>query len=96
MAKQNKEEILNKKPSKKEIILTDEISTDTWLYNDKGQLLEVRLDWDKAYLKKYKADIEYQESLPKSKRQYLNPENGKFVGYARAKALGFFEDDEEE
>lgn len=96
MAKQNKEEILNKKPSKKEIILTDEISTDTWLYNDKGQLLEVRLDWDKGYLKKYKADIEYQESLPKSKRQYLNPENGKFVGYARAKALGFFEDDDEE
>ena len=96
MAKQNKEEILNKKPSKKEIILTDEISTDTWVYNDKGQLLEVRLDWDKAYLKKYKADIEYQESLPKSKRQYLNPENGKFVGYSRAKALGFFEDDDEE
>ena len=96
MAKQNKEEILNKKPSKKEIILTDEISTDTWVYNDKGQLLEVRLDWDKAYLKKYKADIEYQESLPKSKRQYLNPENGKFVGYTRAKDLGFFEDDDEE
>lgn len=96
MAKQNKEEILNKTPSKKEIILTDEISTDTWVYNDKGQLLEVRLDWDKAYLKKYKADIEYQESLPKSKRQYLNPENGKFVGYTRAKALGFFEDDDEE
>ena len=95
MAKQNKEEILNKKPSKKEIILTDEISTDTWIYNDKGQLLEVRIDWDKTYLKKYKTDIEYQESLPKSKRQYLNPENGKFVGYARAKALGFFEDGDE-
>jgi hypothetical protein len=95
MAKNNKEEILNKKPSKKEIILTDEISTDTWVYNDKGQLLEVRIDWDKTYLKKYKTDIEYQESLPKSKRQYLNPENGKFVGYARAKALGFFEDGDE-
>jgi hypothetical protein len=95
MAKNNKEEILNKKPSKKEIILTDEISTDTWVYNDKGQLLEVRIDWDKTYLKKYKTDIEYQESLPKSKRQYLNPENGKFVGYARAKSLGFFEDGDE-
>jgi hypothetical protein len=95
MAKNNKEEILNKKPSKKEIILTDEISTDTWIYNDKGQLLEVRIDWDKTYLKKYKTDIEYQESLPKSKRQYLNPENGKFVGYARAKSLGFFEDGDE-
>jgi len=95
MAKNNKEEILNKKPSKKEIILTDEISTDTWIYNDKGQLLEVRIDWDKTYLKKYKTDIEYQESLPKSKRQYLNPENGKFVGYTRAKSLGFFEDGDE-
>ena len=95
MAKNNKEEILNKKPSKKEIILTDEISTDTWVYNDKGQLLEVRIDWDKTYLKKYKTDIEYQESLPKSKRQYFNPENGKFVGYARAKSLGFFEDGDE-
>ena len=95
MAKNNKEEILNKKPFKKEIILTDEISTDTWVYNDKGQLLEVRIDWDKTYLKKYKTDIEYQESLPKSKRQYLNPENGKFVGYARAKSLGFFEDGDE-
>jgi hypothetical protein len=95
MAKNNKEEILNKKPSKKEIILTDEISTDTWVYNDKGHLLEVKLDWDKVYLKKYKEDIEFQRSLPKYKRQYLNPENGKYVGYARAKALGFFEDEDD-
>lgn len=90
MAKKNEE--IAKKSSKIEYVYTDDISTDTWVFNEKGHLLEVRLDWDKAYLKKYKADIEYQESLPKSKRQYLNPENGKFVGYARAKELGFFED----
>lgn len=27
------------------------------------------------------------ESLPKTKRMYLNPANGKMVGYARAKSL---------
>lgn len=80
---------------KKEYVYSDEVSTDTWIFNSKGQLLEVKFDWDKKYLKKYKEDTEFQLSLPKSKRQYLNPENGKFVGYARAKALGFFEDNED-
>lgn len=93
MAKKNED--IPKKSSKKEYVYTDDISVDTWVFNDKGQLLEVRLDWDKVYLKKYKAELDYQASLPKSKRQYLNPENGKYVGYARAKALGFFEDDED-
>jgi hypothetical protein len=87
--------VIETKPQnfKKEYIYSDEISTDTWIFNSKGQLLEVKFDWDKQYLKKYKDDIEFQLSLPKSKRQYINPDNGKFVGYARAKALGFFEDD---
>jgi len=96
MAKKIKEEAIPKKSLKKEVSYTDDEGTDTWIYNDKGHLIEVKLDWNKAFLKKYKADIEYQESLPKSKRQYLNPENGKFVGYARAKALGFFEDEDDE
>lgn len=94
MAKKNEE--IAKKSSKIEHVYTDDISTDTWVFNEKGQLLEVKLDWDKAYLKKYKADLDYQASLPKSKRQYLNPENGKYVGYVRAKALGFFEDEDDE
>lgn len=94
MAKKNEE--IAKKSSKIEHVYIDDISTDTWVFNEKGHLLEVRLDWDKAYLKKYKADLDYQASLPKSKRQYLNPENGKYVGYARAKALGFFEDEDDE
>ena len=53
---------------KKEYIYSDEISTDTWIFNSKGQLLEVKFDWDKKYLKKYKDDVEFQLSLPKSKR----------------------------
>jgi len=28
------------------------------------------------------------ESIPKTKRKYLNPENGKLVGYTRAVQLG--------
>ena len=31
---------------------------------------------------------EEQERLPKTKRRYINPHNGKEVGYQRAKALG--------
>jgi hypothetical protein len=77
--------------SKKEYVFSDELSTDTWIYNEKG-LLEVKIDWDKKLLKSIQDEILYQESLPKSKRKYLNPENGKFVGYARARDLGFFED----
>jgi hypothetical protein len=76
---------------KREYVFSDSESTDTWTYNDKG-FLEVKIDWDKRLLKSIQDEILYQESLPKSKRKYLNPENGKFVGYARARDLGFFED----
>lgn len=33
-----------------------------------------------------------EEDLPVTKRQYLNPSNGKMVGYARAKNLGLIQD----
>ena len=39
---------------KKEYVYSDEVSTDTWVFNSKGQLLEVKFEWDKKYLKKYK------------------------------------------
>lgn len=31
------------------------------------------------------------KTLPKTKRKYLNPNNGKYVGYARARALNIIE-----
>lgn len=31
------------------------------------------------------------ESLPKTKRMYMNPSNNKLVGYTRAKALGLID-----
>jgi hypothetical protein len=32
-----------------------------------------------------------QEDLPKTKRQYINPNNGKLVGYTRARMLGLID-----
>jgi hypothetical protein len=46
------------------------------------------------YPKGYDGEIEddpTNEKLPKTKRKYLNPENGKLVGYTRAKALGLID-----
>jgi hypothetical protein len=35
-----------------------------------------------------KNDIKENSPIPKSQRKYLNPKNGKYVGYTRAKNLG--------
>lgn len=80
-----------KKPEKHEYVYTDEIGTDTWIFKG-NTLIEVKFDWSKDYLKAIKERAIIDESLPKSKRKYLNPANGKYVGYARARDLGFFED----
>lgn len=59
--------------------------TRTWYY-----------DTTKYGINPYKVEIEYPKSnevldnskLSKTKRKYLNPINGKMVGYARARGLG--------
>jgi hypothetical protein len=62
--------------------------TRTWFY-----------DTDKFGMNPYKVEITYPEgydyndlkeddnTLPKTKRKYLNPANGKMVGYTRARML---------
>ena len=40
------------------------------------------------YPNNYVSFEEEEEKLPASKRKYLNPNNGKLVGYFRAKQLG--------
>jgi hypothetical protein len=40
------------------------------------------------HAKKYKSFEEEQAELPLTKRMFFNEINGKYVGYARAKALG--------
>lgn len=43
---------------------------------------------DVSYPSSYVSFEEEEEKLPASKRRYLNPHNGKLVGYGRAKQLG--------
>ena len=43
---------------------------------------------DISYPNAYVSFEEEEEKLPASKRKYLNPNNGKLVGYFRAKQLG--------
>lgn len=41
----------------------------------------------KQVIEEEKTEQVDNESLPKTQRKYLNPANGKMVGYARAKSL---------
>ena len=43
---------------------------------------------DITYPKDYKDFDETQDNLPKTKRMYVNPKNGKLVKFFRAKQLG--------
>jgi hypothetical protein len=52
------------------------------------------LNVEKFYPKDYNSEMEVDETnenLPKTKRKYLNPENGKLVAYTRAKVLGLID-----
>jgi hypothetical protein len=66
--------------------------------NEDGSIDVWKFDMDKnpngpyetiiSYPKGTKTFEQIQEVLPKTKRKYLNPENGKEVAYTRAKELG--------
>lgn len=43
---------------------------------------------DKIIIDPNQGNEETSESIPKSKRKFLNPSNGKLVGYQRARKLG--------
>jgi hypothetical protein len=62
-----------------------------WKYNlHKNQRgpVEVELVYPKDYQTVEQRLNMDNSSLPKTKQQYLNPNNGKMVGYYRAKTLG--------
>ena len=49
---------------------------------------------EKFYPKGYNDEVEddpTDENLPKTRRKYLNPKNGKLVAYTRAKELGLID-----
>lgn len=70
----------------------------TYKYSD-GIRTEWTYDLDKYPNGPIKVEVFYpknyddmeEEELPKSKRKYLNPYNGKKVAYARARALGIID-----
>jgi hypothetical protein len=49
--------------------------------------IEVELFYPKEWFKDEIDEVE-NDKLPKTKRKYLNPANGKLVAYTRAKELG--------
>lgn len=70
----------------RDIIYNDGVKV-SWTYDlskRKSGPLKVEL----YYPKDYTTFEEEQEEIPLSKRKYLNPNTGKWVGYGRGKQLG--------
>jgi hypothetical protein len=71
--------------------INDDGTTEIWKYDldkfDKGPIETTTI-----YAKDYKSPLEIikaeNKNIPLTKQQWLNPSNGKMVGYARAKSLG--------
>lgn len=62
-----------------------------WKYNlDKFERgpIEVEIVYPKDYLSPEQAQKKANKKLPKSQQQFMNPANGRMVGYYRAKTLG--------
>ena len=70
-------------------------TTDRWYYNlnkyPNGPYKTECDIYNKEPMPENKQVVISQESLPKTKRQYINPNNGKLVGYTRARMLGLID-----
>lgn len=76
------------RPTKFERVYTDaDGGKQVWKY-DLNKNPHGPIEVDIVYPKGTKVAEELEASLPKTKRRYLNPKNGKFVSYQRAKSLG--------
>jgi hypothetical protein len=70
--------------------INDDGTTEIWTYDldkfDRGPIESTTI-----YAKDYKSPLEIikaeNKNVPLTKQQWLNPANGKMVGYARAKSL---------
>lgn len=65
--------------------------THIWKYNldkFKNGPYEVEIVYPKAFLTPSEKIAKDNKNLPKSQQKFLNPDNGKMVGYYRAKTLG--------
>ena len=62
----------------------------TYTYNGASivnGIVKAEFEYPPGYLEAFNKKQKHQDSLPKTKRLYLNPATGKDVSYARAKAL---------
>jgi len=82
---------LNEKPIKKYTqVFKDDISIDTWVW-DKDIFANGPISVTREFLNEEVQENGLtinNEDLPKTKRRYINPKNGKDVAYFRAKQLG--------
>lgn len=69
----------------------------TWYFNhkkmDRGPF-KVEIEYPKGYTTQDEDVAANNKKLPLTKRTWINPDNGKAVGYARAKSLGLIKPDE--
>lgn len=85
-----KEEVIER--PRKWVDIYDEVDgTKTkWTYNldisDRGPI-SVEVIYPKGHENESVEEEVPNENLPKTKRKYYNPSNGKYVGYTRARAL---------
>jgi hypothetical protein len=49
---------------------------------------KVEMEYPEGYEGEEEVAMEDNENLPKTKKKYMNPANGKMVGYTRARMLG--------
>lgn len=61
--------------------------TSVWTF-DLSKSTKGPISTEFEYPKDYISEGVMEENLPKSQRKYLNPANGKLVGYCRAMSLG--------
>lgn len=62
-------------------------ATSTWQYEN-GRLVKVSIVYPEGYTSLEEDLKNKNKKVAKTKRQFINPKNGKKVGYSRAKALG--------
>ena len=70
--------------------INDDGTTEIWKY-DLDKFNKGPIETTTIYPKSYKSPLEVikeeNKGIPLTKQQWLNPANGKMVGYTRAKAL---------
>lgn len=87
-----------KKQTEIEVVVVNTTKFERHYTNEDGSVQIWKYDLKKNPNGPYETTLEYpkgtktfeqlQSELPKTKRKYLNPKNGKYVNYLRAKQLG--------